>query len=76
MCQVDKRHFASGSFDQTIKIWEIYTWKCVQTLFGHKANIIGIIKLRKKAKPAIASCSNDRSIKIWEKEPHKKEEEN
>ena len=76
MCQVDKRHFASGSFDQTIKIWEIYTWKCVQTLKGHTGNIIEIIKLKKEGKQAIASCSNDKSIKIWEKELHKKEEGN
>ena len=31
-CQINKRFFASGSFDSTIKILEIDTWKYVQTL--------------------------------------------
>ena len=75
-CQVDEEHFASGSFDYTIKIWKINTWECVQTLDGHIDNIIGIIKLKKEGKQAIASCSSDKSIKIWEKELPKKEEEN
>ena len=39
-CQIDRRHFASGSFDSTIKIWEIDTWNCVETLTGHTSNII------------------------------------
>ena len=75
-CQVDENHFASGSFDSTIKIWDIKSWKCVQTLEGHTGNIIGIIKIEIDGKPAIASCSNDKSIKIWAKELPKKEEEN
>ena len=75
-CQIDENHFASGSFDSTIKIWDIKSWKCVQTLEGHTGNIIGIIKIEIDGKPAIASCSNDKSIKIWAKELPKKEEEN
>ena len=55
-------HFASGSFDSTIKIWEFNTWKCVQTLTGHNSNIIGIVSLKMDGKLAIASCSNDKSI--------------
>ena len=75
-CQINKRFFASGSFDSTIKIWEIDTWKCVQTLIGHNLNIICIITLKnynfeykeyyKNKSNAIASCSNDKTIKIWE----------
>ena len=59
-CQVDS--------DNTIKIWEFNTWKCVQTLEGHTSNIIGIISLKMNGKLAIASCSNDKSIRIWEKD--------
>ena len=64
---IDRKHFASGSFDSTIKIWEIDTWDCVQTLFGHSSNIIGLINIKINGRNAIASCSNDKTIKIWEK---------
>ena len=67
-CQIDRRHFASGSFDSTIKIWEIDTWNCVETLTGHTSNIIGLINLKVNGRIAIASCSNDKNIKIWEKD--------
>ena len=39
-CQINKKYFASGSFDHTIKIWDIDSWECVQTLNGHELNII------------------------------------
>ena len=74
-CQINNNCFASGSFDCTIKIWDINTWACVQTLIGHDSNIICVISLNQSNKydnnqymksPAlIASCSNDKSIKIW-----------
>ena len=75
LCQINDDYFASGSFDSTIKIWEIYTWECVQTLIGHNSNIICLISLNYNNKinseqmnnPALlASCSNDKTVKIWE----------
>ena len=67
-CQLNDKYFASGSFDCTIKIWEINTWKCVKTLYGHESNIISLISLKPDISNnnMIASCSNDRIIKIWE----------
>ena len=73
-CQINERYFGSGSFDYTIKIWEIDSWKCVQTLYGHELNIICLISLKHQnqndnedngCNQLIASCSNDKSIKIW-----------
>ena len=73
-CQINKSYFASGSFDYTIKIWEIDSWKCVQTLYGHELNIICLISLKYQNEndyenngnnELIASCSNDKTIKIW-----------
>ena len=75
LCQINDDYFGSGCFDCTIKIWEIYTWECVQTLIGHNSNIICLISLNYNNKvnsqqiknPAlIASCSNDKTVKIWE----------
>ena len=79
LCQINKDYFASGSFDCSIKIWNINTWECVQTLVGHDSNIICVISLNNNnqknknmnymKKPLlIASCSNDKTIKIWEEE--------
>ena len=67
-CQINDKYFASGSFDCTIKIWEIDTWKCIKTLYGHESNIICVISLKSNNNKnnMIASCSNDKTIKIWE----------
>ena len=77
-CQINEKFFASGSFDYTIKIWEIDTWLCVQTLYGHELNIICLISLKHQNENGydengynelIASCSNDKTIKIWKGNP-------
>ena len=62
LCKINDNYFASGSFDNTIKIWDINGKKCVNTLIGHSSNVVGIINYDDK----IISCSNDRTIKIWE----------
>ena len=67
-CQIDRKHFASGCFDSTIKVWEIGTWICVETLVGHTSNIIGIIYLKMNGRNTIISISNDKTIRIWEKD--------
>ena len=60
---MDDDHFASGSFDNTIKIWDLNTFESNQTLEGHKSPVICVIKLKGNK---LASCSNDKTIKIWE----------
>ena len=63
LCQVDDEHFASGSFDNNIKIWDLKTLHSNQTLVWHKSPVICVIKLKGNK---LASCSNDKTIKIWE----------
>ena len=63
ICVINENYFASGSFDNTIKIWETKEFNCIQTLKGHNSNVIKIIKL--KGTNNLASCSTDYTLKIW-----------
>ena len=63
ICAINKKYFASASFDNTIKIWDINELDCVQTLKGHTSNVTNVIKL--KGRDVLASCSTDYTIKIW-----------
>ena len=62
LCQISSSSFASGSFDKTIKIWDIYNFECIYTILGHKDLILIIIRIKTGE---IISCSNDHEIKIW-----------
>jgi len=64
ICQIDDNHFASGSFDKTIKIWNIKDFTVNQTIKAHDSKIICIIKLKSNK---LVSCSNDKTIKIWDR---------
>lgn len=54
----------SGSLDNTLKIWDVRTGKCIRTLFGHVEGVwsLDVDKLR------IVSASHDRTIKIWDRD--------
>ena len=63
-------HFVKDSFDYTIKIWEINSWKGIQTLYGHEFNIICLISLKyqnendNENNVLIASFSNCQMLNI------------
>lgn len=64
ICQINDYYFASGSFDKSIKIWEIINFDCVQTIDGHNDLILAVIKFNNNGN--IISCSNDHLMKVWE----------
>ena len=64
LCAIDEDHFISSS-DKTIQIWNIKNKKCCQTLLGHESDIPCVIISNDNN--ALISCSNDKTIKIWEK---------
>ncbi|KAF0916031.1 hypothetical protein E2562_000660 [Oryza meyeriana var. granulata] len=51
----------SGSLDKTIKVWDLDTLQCVQTLSKHKAAVTSVLCWDGK----LLSCSLDKTIKIW-----------
>ena len=54
----------SGSGDKTIKIWDMNTGKCVNTLNGHSDLIYSIALTPDGTR--IVSGSRDKSVKIWD----------
>ncbi len=54
----------SGSFDGTIKIWDLETGACTQTLQGHQS----WVRCLAFAQGKLVSGSDDRTIKIWDLE--------
>jgi len=53
---------ASGSFDHTIKIWDVKSGKCIKTLEGHTDYVNSLAVL---PDDTLASGSDDCNIKIW-----------
>ncbi|TVU21452.1 hypothetical protein EJB05_31085, partial [Eragrostis curvula] len=51
----------SGSLDKTIKVWDLTTLQCVQTLCEHKAAVTSVLCWDQK----LLSCSLDKTVKVW-----------
>ena len=60
--QLSDGKIASGSYDTTIKLWDMNTYQCIQTLKGHEQAVNSIIQL---SDGKIASGSFDKTIKLW-----------
>ncbi|HMQ05678.1 MAG TPA: WD40 repeat domain-containing protein [Saprospiraceae bacterium] len=60
----DRKFLISGGMDAQIRIWEVMTWKCIQSIPAHwyTVNDISVHPMH----PVFASASRDRSIKIWD----------
>jgi hypothetical protein len=54
----------SGSFDNTLRLWDIATGKCLKTLSGH-SNYILDVAFSPDGKTAI-SGSYDKTLKLWD----------
>ena len=59
----DGLHLISCSFDQTIRLWEVPTGKCLYTFFDHKGPVMDLC-FSPDGK-TFASASSDESVKLW-----------
>ncbi len=55
---------ASSSHDSTIKLWDLTTGKCLQTLSGHRSPVFSVVF--SPDGQTLASSSEDRLVKLWE----------
>ncbi|MEH2441726.1 nSTAND1 domain-containing NTPase, partial [Nostoc sp.] len=60
----DGKTLASGSTDNTIKLWDVSTGKAIKTLTGHSSSVCGI-GFSPDGK-TLASGSTDKTIKLWD----------
>jgi len=58
------RRLVSGSYDQTVKCWDLRTGSCTRTLRGHSA-WVSCVSLH-RTRNTIVSGSWDATIKIWD----------
>ena len=61
--QLNDNEIATGSFDSTVKIWDLKEERVKLTLSGHTSAIYSLAKLNHQL---IASGSADQTIKIWD----------
>jgi Tol biopolymer transport system component len=59
----DGASLASGSSDQTIKVWNTKTGECVSTLTGHTHEVMSVAWNNDGTK--LATGSHDKTTKIW-----------
>eukprot|EP00124_Ichthyophonus_hoferi_P002712 Ihof_evm6s197 gene=Ihof_evmTU6s197 len=59
--QMEDTVLFSGSFDHTIKIWDVNTGECTRTLNGH----IGGIGCLRYNKGLLVSGSSDTTLRVW-----------
>ena len=55
---------ASGSYDKTVKLWDVTSGECLQTLEGHSHDVNSVSFSPDGTK--VASGSHDKTVKLWD----------
>jgi len=53
---------ASCAGDESVRVWDVSTGECMQTLEGHEAAVYCVVEL---GDGRLASCSDDGSVRVW-----------
>eukprot|EP00957_Ditylum_brightwellii_P086381 6572838-Ditylum_brightwellii.AAC.1 len=56
---------ASGSWDKTIKLWNVEDQALVGTLKGHSDSVFSLAVYESQGVVYVASGSADKTIKLW-----------
>jgi WD40 repeat protein len=62
----DGKYLASGSYDNTVKLWSVESQKEVTTLQGHSSYVLSVA-FSPEGK-YLASGSDDKTLKLWRME--------
>ena len=68
---VDGRQLASGSWDETVKIWDCDDWVCKSTLVGHTDAVRDVEFIDETS--TVISCGYDGRVLKWDSETGEKE---
>jgi WD40 repeat protein len=57
----------SGSWDKTLRIWDINTGQCLNILTGHTDRVRSVCTLiEAKGENKMISCGDDKTIRVWD----------
>ena len=59
---VDEQRVVSGSLDKTLKLWDLRSGRCMQTLSGHTESVIAVAVVDEQR---VVSGSCDNTLKVW-----------
>ncbi|KIW89805.1 uncharacterized protein Z519_09234 [Cladophialophora bantiana CBS 173.52] len=60
----DGSRIASGSDDNTVRVWDVQTGACEQTLEGHSDTVNSVVFSADGSR--IASYSDDKTVRVWD----------